>query len=181
MFQNFSNSLASVNAKSADAAKAMSPMLRSDIYTAIDKTKAWIIGGMGSGLAGDGVSFGPIVSIIQRHVPDTKVGLELMTQVESEMAVVVGGVTNMILTMSKWDGMAGGMAMRTWVDTLVETYTQVPNDSGGRTKESIAKGITRGINQNTDVTLMTREFAARIQIISLLKTGTFRSHLFFSR
>ena len=97
------------------------------------------------------------------------------------MAVVVGGVTNMILTMSKWDGMAGGMAMRTWVDTLIETYAQVPNDSGRRTKESIAKGITRGINQNTDVTLMTREFAARIQIISLLKTGMFRSHLFFSR
>jgi len=148
----------------------MSPALRSDIYSAIDQTKSWLVGGVGGGQAGDGVSFGPIISTIQKHFPDTKLGLESIGQVESEVAVVVGGITNMVMEMSKWEGMAGGMAMRTWVDGLVEAHGRV---GPGARKEMVAKGITRGVNQNTDVSLMTKEFTAKIQIISALKTSEF--------
>jgi hypothetical protein len=171
MFRDFTNSLAAVNAKKdTDEPKTMSPTLRADIYKAMDQAKAWMIGGMGSGQAGDGVSFGPILSTIQKHFPETKVGLESVGQVDGETAMVVAGITNMILTMSQFDGMAGGMTMRTWVDTVCNAHAKAKDAVPGR-KGLIANGITRGINQNTDVTLMTREFAARIQIISLLKSG----------
>lgn len=73
-----------------------------------------------------------------------------------------------IFEMSKWQGMAGGMAMRTWADALVEAYGRLP---AGSRKDGIAKGIVRGISQNTDVGLMTNEFTAKIQIISSLKSG----------
>src|ERR1700722_3364559 len=166
MFRNLSSTLA--NAKKTEEAKAMSPTLRSDIYSSIDQAKAGIVGGAGSGQAGDGVWFGPIVPTIQKHFPETKIGLESIAQAEGETAVIVGAITNMILTMSKWEGMASGMAMRTWVDVLASAHAaEVVQER----KDMIARGITRGINQNTDVTLMTREFATRIQIISLLKTG----------
>jgi hypothetical protein len=72
------------------------------------------------------------------------------------------------MEMSKWEGMAGGMAMRTWSDALVEVYGRLP---AGSRKDGVAKGIIRGITQNTDVSLMTREFTAKIQIISSLKSG----------
>lgn len=84
----------------------------------------------------------------------------------------------MVLEMSKWDGMAGGMTMRTWVDVLSDAHARIDRAGGApssgatsRRKEQVGRGITRGINQLTDVSLMTREFAARIQIISLLKSG----------
>ncbi|KAJ7895393.1 hypothetical protein B0H13DRAFT_2252448 [Mycena leptocephala] len=131
--------------------KAIAPTLRSDIYTAIDQTKSWLIGGLGQ--AGDGMSYGPVLATIQKHFPETKMGLENIGSAENEVSVVVCGVTNMILEMSKWEGMAGGMAMRTWSDAL----------------DSVGKGIVRGVSQNTDITLMTKEFTAKIQIISSLK------------
>jgi len=149
----------------------MSPTLRTDIYSAMDQVKTWIIGGAGGGQAGDGVSFGTIMATIQKHFPDAKMGLEMIGHAESEVAVVVGGVTNMIMEMSRWEGMAGGMAMRTWSDSIVESYSRVPP---GR-KDAAAKGIIRGINQYTDVSLITTcEFTARIQIISSLKTVSTR-------
>jgi hypothetical protein len=73
-----------------------------------------------------------------------------------------------ILEMSKWEGMAGGMAMRTWSDALVEAHGRLP---AGSRKDSVGKGIVRGVSQNTDITLMTKEFTAKIQIISSLKNG----------
>jgi len=171
MFRNFSQQLAAAGSGSTDAKKSMSPTLRTDIYSAIDQVKNWIIGGAGGGQAGDGVSFGPIITTIQKHFPDAKMGLEMIGHAESEVAVVVGGVTNMIMEMSRWEGMAGGMAMRTWSDSLAEFYSRVPPTR----KDATAKGIIRGINQNTDVSLITTcEFTARIQIISSLKTVSSR-------
>jgi hypothetical protein len=38
-------------------------------------------------------------------------------------------------------------------------------------KEMVGNGIVKGVNEMTDVSPLTREFAPRIQIISLLKTG----------
>lgn len=171
MFRNLSSTLAATNATKADAKKSMSPSLRADIYSAMDQVKSWLMGGVGGGQAGDGVSFGPILSTIQKHFPDTKIGLDSVGQAEGEAAIVVGGVTNMIMEMSKWDGMASGMAMRTWVEALAEAYGRIPSKSTSGRKDMVARGITRGVNQSTDISLMTREFAARIQIISLLKTG----------
>lgn len=116
MFTNLRNTLAAAN--STEAKKVMSPTLRSDIYSAIDNSKSWIIGGLGGGQAGDGVSVGPIVTTIQRHFPNVKIGMDSMGQADGEVAIVVGGIVNMILEMSKWDAMAAAMAMRTWVETL---------------------------------------------------------------
>ncbi|KAH7909649.1 hypothetical protein BJ138DRAFT_205024 [Hygrophoropsis aurantiaca] len=180
MFRNLSSTLAAVNGAGAkaDEKKSMSPTLRSDIYSVIDQTKPWLIGGMG-GQAGDGVSYQSIVTTIQKHFPKTKVGLESVGHAEGETAVVVAGITNMVLEMSKWDGMAGGMAMRTWVDALGEAHGRIgegPAGTRGNRKDLVGRGITRGINQLTDVTLMTREFAARIQIISQLKSVNTKIH-----
>ncbi|KAK0221199.1 hypothetical protein EDD85DRAFT_960366 [Armillaria nabsnona] len=167
MFRNFSSQLAAaaVGNNSGDK-KTMSPTLRSDIYTAVDQANSWLSGGKGGSLPGDGVSYGAVLATIQKHFPDTKIGIDSLGNTESEVAIVVGGVTNMVLEMSKWEGMAGGMAMKTWVDALVGAYTRVD----GSKKTMIAKGITRGINQNTDVSLITKEFTAKIQIITCLKS-----------
>ncbi|KAL0061432.1 hypothetical protein AAF712_011726 [Marasmius tenuissimus] len=165
MFRNLSSQLSA--AAGATEKKTMSPTLRSDMYTAIDQAKTWIVGGPITGQPGDGVAYKNILSTVRKHFPRTELGYDLVGQTESEVAVVVGGVTDMVLEMSKWEPIAGSMAMRTWVDTLVNAYTTVPPSPR---KEMMARGIMKGINQNSDLSLMTREFAARIQIISILKT-----------
>lgn len=176
MFGHFARQL-STAATDADAKKIMSPTLRADVYSAVDQAKSWVAGGQGGGQAGDGVSYGPILAIIQKHFPATKIGLESVGNVESEVAIIVGGVTNMIMEFSKWEGMAGGMAMRTWVDALVDAHakavvsTSATRSVGAARKDMVAKGITKGLNQNTDITLMTKEFTSKIQIISCLKSG----------
>lgn len=94
MFRNLSQQLATAATSGKEAKKSMSPTLRTDIYSAMDQVKTWIIGGAGGGQAGDGVSFGTIMATIQKHFPDAKMGLEMIGHAESEVAVVVGGVTN---------------------------------------------------------------------------------------
>ncbi|KAH9485767.1 hypothetical protein JR316_0002682 [Psilocybe cubensis] len=173
MFRNLSSQLAGASGANADTKKEMSPSLRPDIYNLIDKAKQWMIGGNGGGgQAGDGVSYSPLLAVIQKHLPNTKKpGLESFGQAEGEIAVIVGGITNMILELSKWEGLSAGMAMRTWVDSLVEAR----NKASSQTRiDLIAKGVTRGLNQYTDVTLLTKDFTTRIQIISCLKTVSSR-------
>ncbi|KAG7441036.1 uncharacterized protein BT62DRAFT_909313 [Guyanagaster necrorhizus] len=175
MFRNFSSQLAAAavgNNKNSDGdKKTMSPTLRSDIYTAVDQASSWLAGGKGGGsLPGDGMSYGAVLATIQKHFPDTKIGIDSLGNTESEVAIVVGGVTSMVLEMSRWEGMAGGMAMKTWVDALGGAYARIGDDDGSLRKATIAKGITRGINQNADVSLMTKEFTAKIQIITCLKS-----------
>lgn len=188
MFSSLSSALAA-SASSSPAGKSdkksISPSLRTDIYNTIDQAKPWLIGAS-SRQAGDGVSYQPILSLIQSHFSELKVGLDAARNVEHESAVIVAGITNMILEMSKWDGMAGAMAMRTWVDALGDAHGKISGapspgvgsstGKGASRKDQVGRGITRGINQLTDVTLMTREFAARIQIISLLKSVNTKIH-----
>ncbi|KAF6746767.1 hypothetical protein DFP72DRAFT_620850 [Ephemerocybe angulata] len=159
---------------SDESKKTMAPTLRSDVYSAIDGVKAWLSGGQGRGQAGDGVSYQSILSLIQKHFPKTQIGLDAVGQTENEVALIIGGVTNMIMEVSKWEGMAGAMAMSTWVDALVEGHRRV--DAGQTKKDSIAKGITRGLDYNTDMSLMTKEFTAKIQIISSLKSASGRMY-----
>ncbi|KAG1767468.1 hypothetical protein EV702DRAFT_1182121 [Suillus placidus] len=165
MFSSLSSTLAaaaSASGAKGDAKKSISPTLRADIYSAVDQAKPWLIGGTVGRQAGDGVAYQPIIARIQEHFPDMKVGLDAARN------------------MSKWDGMAGAMAMRTWVDALGDAHGKISNAptgaKGGPRKDQVGRGITRGINQLTDVTLMTREFAARIQIISLLKSVNTKIH-----
>lgn len=183
MFSSLSSTLAaaaSASGAKGDAKKSISPTLRADIYSAVDQAKPWLIGGTVGRQAGDGVAYQPIIARIHEHFPDLKVGLDAARNIEHEVAVIVAGITNMILEMSKWEGMAGAMAMRTWVDALGDAHSKISNAStgakGGSRKDQVGRGITRGINQLTDVTLMTREFAARIQIISLLKSVNTKIH-----
>lgn len=184
MFSSLSSTLAaaaSASGAKGDAKKSISPTLRADIYSAVDQAKPWLVGGTVGRQAGDGVAYQPILARIQEHFPDTKVGLDAARNVEHEVAVIVAGITNMILEMSKWDGMAGAMAMRTWVEALGDAHGKISGSAptgakGGPRKDQVGRGITRGINQLTDVTLMTREFAARIQIISLLKSVNTKIH-----
>ncbi|KAG5653122.1 hypothetical protein H0H81_002189 [Sphagnurus paluster] len=166
MFRNFSSQLVAAATGKEEAKKVMNPNLRSDIYTVVDQTKMWVAGTRGQ--PGDGVSYNAILATIQKHFPHAKLGLEAVGNAESEVAVVVGGITNMIMEYSMWESMPGGMAMRTWVDGLVAAYGKA---AAGIRRDAIAKGITRGINQNTDVSLMTKDFTTRIQIISALKSG----------
>lgn len=185
MFSSLSSALAASASSSPQGKsdkKSISPSLRTDIYNTIDQAKPWLIGASPR-QAGDGVSYQPILSLIQSHFPELKVGLDAARNVEHESAVIVAGITNMILEMSKWDGMAGAMAMRTWVDALGDAHGKISisgapstGAKGASRKDQVGRGITRGINQLTDVTLMTREFAARIQIISLLKSVNTKIH-----
>jgi len=171
MFRNIASQLTTTGTGS-DAKKTLSPLLRPDIYSSIDTAKAWVIGGLNGGQAGDGVSYGSLLATIQKHLPETKKpGLETFGQAEGEIAVIVGGITNMVLELSKWEGMSAGMAMRTWVDSLVEAHSKASSQTR---KDAIARGITRGFNQFTDVTLLTNDFTTRIQIISCLKTVSSR-------
>jgi hypothetical protein len=169
MFRDFSSQLAAAaTGAKVEGNKVVSPTLRSDIYSAMDTAKSWIVSGLGAGQAGDGVSYGTLLTTIQKHFPNTKVGLESIGNAEGEVAAIVGGITNMIMEYSKWESMSGGMAMQTWVDGLIQAYGKM---KPGTRRDAIAKGITRGTNQNSDVTLMTKDFGARIQMISCLKTG----------
>ncbi|KAF8415849.1 hypothetical protein L210DRAFT_3430478, partial [Boletus edulis BED1] len=114
--------------------------------------------------AGDALSYQPILALIHTHFPDLAPAIDVLGNVEAEVALIVAGITNMILEMSKWDGMAGAMSMRTWVDALGDA-THASSAPGSKRKEQVGRGMTRGINQLTDVSLMTREFAPRIQIL----------------
>ncbi|CAA7260369.1 unnamed protein product [Cyclocybe aegerita] len=181
MFRDITSQLAGTGATSGDAKtdakKVLSPTLRPDIYSLIDKTKAWALATTPSsssgGQAGDGVSYGALLELIQKYLPETKKpGLESFGQAEGEIAVIVGGVTNLILELSKWEGMAAGMAMRTWVDALVDAHAR----AGEARKKAIATGTTRGLNQYTDAGLLTKDFTTRIQIISCLKTVSARMY-----
>jgi hypothetical protein len=100
MFRNLNSTLAAPNAVKID--KSMSPNLRSDIYAAMDQVKPWLTGNLGHARAGDGVSYSEPMNIIQKHFPNTKMGLDSIGNAEGETSVVVSGITNMILELSKW-------------------------------------------------------------------------------
>jgi hypothetical protein len=126
------------------------------------------------------MSYHTLLVAVQKHFPETKLGLELRGNVEGEVAAIVGGITNMVLEFSQLDGMAGGMAMRTWLDTAVDAFKKVPKaGDDGRRQEAVARGIVRGVNHNVDTTLMSREFVTRIQLISSLKSGALAAVLCF--
>jgi len=170
MFKNLNISFATpVNGGTADTPQAMAPSLRTDLYSLMDQVKPWLIGDAGRGRAGDGVNYSEPMNTIQKYFPDAKMGLEFMGSAEGEASVVVCGVVNMILEMSKWDGMMGGMAMRTWVDILAGVYAKAAAANPGSRTNLLRKGISRGVEM-ADVSLVTKEFAVRIQIISLLKS-----------
>ncbi|KAG6877928.1 hypothetical protein C0992_008968 [Termitomyces sp. T32_za158] len=146
MFRNIQSQIAAAAVGDGeDKKKTMSPTLRSDIYAVIDQARVWISGVHGQ--AGDGVSYGTILSTIHKHFPELKVGLESVGHVESEVAIIVGGVTDMIMEYSRWESMSGGMAMRTWADSLIGAYEKA---GMGQKKDVLAKGITQGINQHTN-------------------------------
>ncbi|KAN0081477.1 hypothetical protein V8E55_009101 [Tylopilus felleus] len=173
MFKNWQQTLA---AASKPEPKSMSPTLRADIYTALDQSTPWLIG-TSPRHAGDGVSYQPILALVHTHFPELSLAIDAVGNVEPEVALIVAGITNMVLEMSKWDAMAGAMTMRTWVDALTDAHARIPLDrTPGNRKELVGRGVTRGINHLTDVSLMTREFAARIQIISLLKSVNTKIH-----
>lgn len=179
MFRKQSNQPAS-----GSESKVLSPTLRPDIYTLVDGTKAWLTSGSITGATsqpGDGVSYKTLLTPIQKHFPETKgPSLGVFGQAEGEIAVIVGGVTNMILELSKWEGMSAGMAMRTWVDALADAHARAVGRKGaGCGGPPIAKGISQGLSQFTDAALLTKDFTTRIQIISCLKTGEKTQGSFF--
>jgi len=179
MFRNLTSQLAGGAGvgNDSEAKKVLSPALRPDIYALIDSFKAWATGtgpSPAKGQPGDSVSYKPLLETIRKHIPGTKsLGLESFGQGESEIAALTGGITNMIMELSKWEGMSAGMAMRTWVDALVEAHTKASSQSR---KEMIGKGVTRGLHQLTDVNLLTKDFTTRISILSCLKTASARIH-----
>jgi len=130
---------------------------------------------IGSGWQPDGKE--PIKSVAvtgnKDHFPFMHVAIA-----SEEIPVVVGGVTNMVFALSRVDGVAGSMAARTWVDALGEVYRAKSEalKNAGEDEEAIekletfAQGIVKGVGQFADVTLLTREFGPRVQIMSLIKS-----------
>ncbi|KIM86049.1 hypothetical protein PILCRDRAFT_816592 [Piloderma croceum F 1598] len=169
MFRNLNSTLAAANAVNGRKTdKSMSPNLRSDIYAAMDQVKPWLTGDLSRARAGDGVSYSEPMNIIQKHFPETNMGLDSIGNTEGETSVVVSGITNMILELSKWDGMMSGLAMKSWAKVLEEAYGMAAAANPGSRTESIRNGISMGVEM-TDATLMTKEFAVRLLLVSLLK------------
>jgi len=164
-----------ISSTAANAEKSMTPSLRSDIYAAMDQAKPWLIGDSSHARAGDGVSYSGLMDVIQKHFPDAKMGPDSAGNTEGEASVVVNGITNMILEMSRWDGMMSGMAMKTWVDALGEAYVRTAAANQGSRTDMIKKGISKGVEM-TNAKLMTKEFAARLQLVSLLKNVNAKLH-----
>jgi hypothetical protein len=103
MFRNLSGTLAAANAVyGGKTEKPMSPCLRSDIYMLMDQVKPWLVADLDRARAGDGVSYSGLMSIIKKHFPDAKLGLDSRGDKEGEVSVVVSGITNMIFEMSRW-------------------------------------------------------------------------------
>jgi hypothetical protein len=101
MFMNLTSTLAAANG--GQTQRSMSPCLCSDIYAVMDQVKPWLIGDLSCSRAGDGISYSGPMKIIQKHFPDATVGLALIGgNMDSEASVVVRGITNMILELSKW-------------------------------------------------------------------------------
>ncbi|KZT35711.1 hypothetical protein SISSUDRAFT_1064252 [Sistotremastrum suecicum HHB10207 ss-3] len=164
------------------APKSIHPELRNDIYSLIDLSKPWLSSSTlpstssSSGFqgAGDGVSYSLLLPLIVKHFPGTSLTVPSM-----EVEVIVGGITNCVFELGKWDGMAGVMAMRTWVEALKDSFDVCKSNAkkldSGRKEEAeeriraIGEGIVYGVNHLTDPTLVTKEFAPRVQIYSLLK------------
>ncbi|KAH7103385.1 hypothetical protein BKA62DRAFT_696783 [Auriculariales sp. MPI-PUGE-AT-0066] len=80
-----------------------------------------------------------------------------------EIPIAVGGVTNLVLALSRSDSMAGVLAARAWTDALTQANTKSRSDAWRR-------GIVDGINQRADMSLLTTEFGPRLQVIHILKT-----------
>jgi len=145
----------------------LSSSLRSDIYTVMEHVKTWLTGELGCARAGDGMSYSEHMNIIQKHFPDAKMEFNSIGNTDAEVSKVVSGITNMILELSKWDGVMSGVAMKTWVNVLEKAYIMAAAADEGRTT-LIRKGISEGV-ELTDVALMTKEFAVRLELVSLLK------------
>jgi hypothetical protein len=121
----------------------------------------------------------PVKSVVVNDNQDALPFMHVALACE-EIPVVVGGVTNMVFALSKVDGVAGSMAARTWVDALGEAYRvrhEASKRAGGdddqakEKLEALAQGIVKGVGQFADVTMLTREFGPRVQIMSLIKSG----------
>lgn len=137
--------------------------LREDMYKAINAAQPWLA----STMPGDGISFRPILDHIIPHFPKTTIQFAA-----EEIPIIVGAITNMVLELSKLDGMQGVIAMRTWTDALGASL-KVWNAKGAdeHRRDVIREGVMKGINVLTDHMLLTREFAARLQMIGYLKGG----------
>lgn len=77
----------------------------------------------------------------------------------------------MIFELSKWEGMSAVMAMKTWVEALKSSFENVKKSGKEERERSMGEGIVYGVNHLTDPTLITKEFAPRVQIFSSLKHG----------
>jgi hypothetical protein len=62
------------------------------------------------------------------------------------------------------------LAMKTWANVLEEAYRMAAAANPGSRTEWIRNGISMGVEM-TDATLMTKEFAVRLQLVSLLKNS----------
>jgi len=84
----------------------------------MEHVKTWLTGELGCARAGDGMSYSEHMNIIQKHFPDAKMEFNSIGNTDAEVSKVVSGITNMILELSKWDGVMSGVAMKTWKGDL---------------------------------------------------------------
>lgn len=100
-------------------------------------------------------------TLVEKHFPGTEIN-----RCTDEVPVLVGGLTNMIFEYSKTEGLPGAMALRTFTERMVDAWKKVESDES---RQSISRGIVRGINEFADPGLATKEFAPRVQIMGSLR------------
>ncbi len=175
---------------SSDSKGATPAQLRADIYTGIDQITVWIA----NGKAENGIDYrstlvsehGCVASsvairayeklpwnktertffpqtIIEKHFPGTQVN-----RCSDEVAVLVGGLINMIFEFSKADSIPAAMALRTLSEKLGTALNAIGDKAH---RQVVGDGVVRGMQTVMDPAIATREFAARVQMVGSLKNG----------
>jgi hypothetical protein len=159
LFAPSNNQTSTSTTKTTNVSDIDIQILRTDIYKCISSASDWL-----SSNAGDGLSYRPIFEIVTHYFPLTTINLP--GSVSEEVPPIVGAICNMILEYGKKEGMAGAMAMESWVNKLIKVI------EGPRGKE-VGEAIALGVNQKCDASLVTKEFAPKVQMIKNLKKSGF--------
>jgi len=169
MWNQFASALA--GSTSTDVAKkddkgktTTSPtVLREDLYKATQAAERWL----NTSTPGDSFTYRPVFNIVKPHYPDLEIAFGSGAE---EVSILVGAITNMALELGGMDTYGGVIALRSWVDALdgvIRSWKAKGETSVGT---RICEGIVQGVNIRADPTYISKEFAARVQIVNILKT-----------
>lgn len=139
-------------------------VLREDLYKATQAAERWL----NTSTPGDSFSYRPVFNILKPHYPDLEIAFGSGAE---EVSIIVGAITNLALELGGMDTYGGVVALRSWVDVLDAVIRNWKARGESSVGTRICEGIVQGVNTHADPTYISKEFAARVQIVNILKTG----------